>query len=797
MRRNYTRALLLALGAGPLAAMHVAAQTVDSAPAVCVGAKTAVELSVTDAQGASISGAHLSLSCGAAVEDEKTNETGVAHFEVPAGAYIVHTDAEGFQAQERTINVMASVAASHFDITLAVRSNAETVTVSASNGSLVAATDIGTRTETLLRDVPQSLQIVSRQVLDQQQARSMNDVLRNVAGVVIPWTSGGRYESITIRGFTTMNQFKDGFRNDPNSNRAPLELSNVERVEVLKGPSSMVFGRLDPSGVVNVVTRSPSPNRAFNASFTSGSFRYNQLNLDWTGAFNKKQSVLYRVTVSGLDTKSFRNYVFTQKAFVAPVVTWVVNPTLSVRLYSEFLIQNSVNDQGLIAVGTRPANVSISTYLNDPKLIAPDRQGKVGISVDKTVGSHWVLRSYERSSVGVSIYNSRVAQSLSTKDNRTITLNDSTSEQNFQTHYWINEAVGRLRTGPIGHTILGGFELDREINPNYAKARPTALGAVTLDLYNPNYAALPARVLEMNLSNNADGAYGGFYLQDQIELRKNLKLTLGTRYDIAKTITDTYFSARGAYVPHVSGRNTAWSPRTGIVYQPMEIVSLYATYAKSFQPQIGTTFDSSPYQPTRGELMETGIRFTNPSQRYVSTISAYQIKQTNVLTADPVHSGYSIGVGEQRSKGIESDNTLQLTRNWNIIAGYAYDIPQVTRDNTIPVGNLLAGAPRHTGNFWTHYTLSNGGLKGLGVGAGVFGSGRRYGDASNTYLTPGYARVDTNLSYSRTLHDTSRLNVNFNVQNVGDRRYFEGGSTRFRIAPGAPRTFIGSITWTR
>jgi iron complex outermembrane receptor protein len=742
-------------------------------------------------------GAAIALTCGDYVAHATTNETGVVRFEVPAGAYVVHTEAEGMQTQDQSIRVTASVATSHFDIALAVRSNSEAVTVSASNGSLVSATDIGTRTETLLRDVPQSLQIVSRQVLDQQQARSMNDVLRNVAGVVIPWTSGGRYESITIRGFTTMNQFKDGFRNDPNSNRAPLELSNVERVEVLKGPSSMVFGRLDPSGVVNVVTRAPSPNRAFNATFSSGSFRYNLLNLDFTGSFNKKQSVLYRVTVSGLDTASFRNYAFTHKGFIAPAFTWMVNPTLSVRFYSEFLIQNSVNDQGIVAIGTRPANVPISTYLNDPKLIAPDRQGKVGISVDKTVGTHWVLRSYERSSVGVSIYNSRVAQSVSTKDNRTITLNDSTSEQNFQTHYWINEAVGRFRTGPIGHTLLGGFELDREINPNWAKARPSSLGAVTLDLYTPNYAALPTRVLTNDISNNADGAYGGMYVQDQLELRKNLKLTVGTRYDIAKTITDTYFSNRGSFVPHVSGRNTAWSPRTGLVYQPVERVSLYVTYAKSFLPQIGTTFDSTPYQPTRGELMETGIRFTNPSQRYVSTISAFQIKQTNVLTPDPTHSGYSIAIGEQRSKGIETDNTLQLTRDWNIIAGYAYDIPQVTRDNTIRVGNLLAGAPRHAGNFWTHYTVSNGSMKGLGVGAGVFGSGRRYGDSANDYLTPGYARVDTNLSYSRSLRDASRININFNIQNVGDRRYFEGGSTRVRIAPGAPRTFIGSITWTR
>lgn len=794
MKKTYARLLPIVLVS---AALYASAQHSDASAAPCVGARTAVQLSVTDAQGAAVSGARIALRCGTQTQTEVTNDTGTTLFEVPAGTYLVHTDASGFQEQDRTIHVFESVAVSHFDIALAMRSNAETVMVSSTNGAVVSAADIGTRTETLLRDLPQSLQIVSRQVLEQQQARSMNDVLRNVAGVVIPWTSGGRYESITIRGFTTMNQFKDGFRNDPNSNRAPLELSNVERVEVLKGPSSMVFGRLDPSGVVNVVTRAPSPNRAFNATYSSGSFRYNQLNLDWTGAFNHRQSVLYRITLSGMDTKSFRDYVFTQKMFIAPVFTWILNPTLSVRFYSEFLIQNSVNDQGLIAVGTRPANVPISTYLNDPRLIAPDRQGKVGISVDKTVGSHWVLRSYERSSVGVSIYNSRVAQSLSSANNRTITLNDSTSEQNFQTHYWINEAVGRLKTGPIAHTLLAGFELDREINPNYAKARPSALGAVTLDLYHPNYAALPPRVLAMDLSNNADGAYGGFYLQDQIEFLKNLKLTVGTRYDIAKTITDTYFSARGTYVPHVSGRNTAWSPRVGLVYQPREQISLYATYAKSFQPQIGTTYDSSPYQPTRGELMETGIRFTNPSQRYVSTIAAYQIKQTNVLTSDPLHSGYSIAVGEQRSKGIESDNTFQLTPNWNVIAGYAYDIPQITRDNTIRVGNLLPGAPRHTGNFWTHYTESTGALKGFGVGAGVFGSGRRYGDVNNTYLTPGYARVDMNVSYARAVSRSSHLSVNFNVQNVGNRRYFEGGSTRVRIAPGSPRTFIGSITWTR
>jgi iron complex outermembrane receptor protein len=168
-----------------------------------------------------------------------------------------------------------------------------------------------------------------------------------------------------------------------------------------------------------------------------------------------------------------------------------------------------------------------------------------------------------------------------------------------------------------------------------------------------------------------------------------------------------------------------------------------------------------------------------------------------VLTADPAHDNYSIAVGEQRSKGIDFDSTWQLTPGWNIIAGYAYDIPQITKDNTYAVGNLLSGAPRHTGNLWTHYTTTHGLLNGFGVGTGVFGAGKRFGDLANDYLLPGYARVDGNLSYTRPLSEKTKLLVNFNVQNAADRRYFEGGSTRFRVAPGTPRAFMGSIQLTR
>jgi iron complex outermembrane recepter protein len=758
--------------------------------AECAGSNESVSVTVQDLQGAMILGSTVAYSCGAVHQEAITDANGALRIQLPPGRYTVHIEAPGFKASEREILIPLQTDPVQLSISMEVKGSEDTVTVSANGGPVISATDIGTRTETALRDIPQSLQIVPRQVIEQQQAHSMNDVLRNVAGVTIPWTSGGRYESITIRGFTTMNQFKDGFRNDSGSNHAPVELSNVERVEVLKGPSSTVFGRLDPSGVVNLVTLAPLNQHLFAANLTSGSFQYNQLNLDWTGPINPSKTLLYRVTASGLDTLSFRNYAYTKRGFVAPVFSWMPTPSLSIRFYTEFLIQNSVNDQGLVAVGNRPANIPISTYLGDPTLTAPDRQGKAGVNIDKVLKNGWILRSYERSSVGVATYNSRTAKSLAA-DNKTLSLNDFTSEQNFQTDYWINEAIGHVHSGPLDHTILAGFELDRELNPNYQKQ---STGAVpTLNIYAPNYAALPARNLVLNLSNNSIGDFGGGYVQDQVKLLNNLKVTGGIRYDIAKLVTDQYFPT----VTHTPQRNTAWSPRVGLVYQPKQEISLYATYSKSFQPQTGVAFDGSAFQPMRGRLLETGVRFTSPLDRYTATISAYNITQTNVLTADPAHDNFSVAVGEQRSKGIDFDSTFQLTPAWNVIAGYAYDIPQVTKDNTYAIGNLLAGAPRHTGNLWTHYTKMYGLLEGFGIGGGVFGAGKRFGDLTNDYLLPGYARVDGNVSYTGSLSEKTRLLVSFNVDNVADRRYFEGGSTRFRLAPGTPRAFMGSIQITR
>jgi len=765
------------------AALQLSAQKTEVAS---VSAPQSVLVMVADAQGAAIAQAVVRYECAGAQTSAHSDAQGSLRSQLAPGLCSVHVEADGFQPLDQQVTIVAQPQPQLLRLVMAVKSRQENVVVVAKGGPVVSDSDIGSRVEIPLRDLPQSLQIVPRQVLDQQQAHSMNDALRNVAGVTIPWTSGGRYESITIRGFTTMGQFKDEFRNDSGSTHAPVELSNIERVEVLKGPSSTVFGRLDPSGVVNLVTFSPQNRRAFNATLTSGSFQYNQLVLDATGPLNSSKTLLYRVTASVLDTRSFRNYVYNKRGFVAPVLLWQASPTLSVRLYTEFLMQHSVNDQGIVAVGTRPASIPISTWLGDPKLMAPDRQGKAGLRIDKMLANGWVLRSYERSSVGISTYNSRTAKSLAA-NNRTLTLNDFTSEQYFETHYWINEAVGHIHTGPLQHTLLAGFELDREVNPNYQKQSTGS--APKLDIYAPNYAALPVRKLALSLSNNSIGDYGGFYAQDQVQLRPNLKVTGGLRYDIAKQVTDQYYPKS----THTPQRNTAWSPRAGVVYQPVTELSLYATYSRSFQPQTGTAYDGSVFAPLTGTLLETGLRLTDARQRHTATISAYDITEDNVLTTDPGHDSFSVAVGQQRSKGIDFDSTWQLTEGWNLMAGYAYDLPQVTRDNTYTVGNFLAGAPRHTGNLWTHYTCQHGVMQGVGVGAGAFGAGKRFGDLANDYLLPGYARVDGNLSYAHALRGKTRLQINFNVENVADRRYFEGGSTRYRLAPGTPRAYMGSI----
>lgn len=600
-----------------------------------------------------------------------------------------------------------------------------------------------------------------------------------------------------MRGFVTDTTFQDGFRNGPTSNATFPDFANVERVDILKGPSSTVFGRLDPGGVVNLVTKAPLSEHYYSVTMQGGSYQLLRPTIDASGPLTENKTLLYRFIASGQDSQSFRDFNYTRRLFLSPTLTWAPTPGTSFRLYTEFIGGSNLNDRGLIAIGNRPANLPISRYLADPTLSYPYRQGKAGISYDQAIGRRWAFRSYERSSTGWANYNARIANALSA-NLQTVTLNDLETDQYFQAHYWVNELTGTVNTGKIQHTFLAGAELDDEIYDTNTARQTPGTTAETLNIYTPNYDALPPRSLVTSLIDQVRDGYGSAYLQDQLALTSKLKVTGGIRYDIAKLKEVGYYGTANS-----SSRATAWSPRVGVTYQPIGAISLYATFNRSFQPETGTDVNGVPFKPEFGRLLETGFKFDTANHRIQGTAAVYQINQTNVITADPNNPSFSIQLGEQRSRGVEFNATTHLTHQWDLITGYALTNATIEKDNTYLVDSQLQSVPRHTGNLWTRYNQTHGLLTGASIGAGVSGVSKMQGQLitqaapTTSYLVPGYARVDAGVSYERPKDERWRYRFSFNANNLLDRRYFSGASGRFAVYPGSPRDFIASFQLIR
>ncbi|WP_162536937.1 TonB-dependent receptor [Granulicella sp. WH15] len=784
-----------------VAALIVSGQKYIGAQSACpspTGATVTLSGIVSDPTGAILHDARVTLSCGEIAVHGTTDAAGKYSVQIPAGAYKLMVEANGFTTKEQSFQVQANQA-NQQDLILNVAQQNSTIEVRAgAKGYEVNESSEATRTDTAIRDIPQAVYVIPQQLLQDQQVVRLADAVRNVSGVTIAEDAGGRQERVTIRGFVTDTTFQDGFRNNSNANATFPDFANVQRVDILKGPSSTVFGRLDPGGVVNLVTKQPLSEHYYSVTMQGGSYQFLRPTIDASGPLTANKALLYRLIASGQDSQSFRDFNFTRRLFLSPTLTWTPTPSTSVRLYTEFLGGSNLNDRGLIAIGTRPADLPVSRYLADPNLVYPYRQGKAGLSLDQALGRGWTLRSYERSSTGWTNYNARVANSIS-KDQQTVTLNDLETDQYFQAHYWVNEVTGTVKTGPIRHTLLAGAELNYEIYDTNTVRPAAGSPAETLNIYHPDYAALPPRSLTVTsrVDQSRDG-YGGGYVQDQVTLTPKLKVTGGVRYDLAKIKTVGY-----VVTPDSSSRATAWSPRVGLTYEPVQAISFYATYNRSFQPQSGTDVHGAPFVPEHGKLLETGFKFDTANHRVTGTASIYQIDLTNVITADPNNPGFSIQLGQQRSRGVEFNAVTHLTHQWDLITGYALTNATVHKDNTYLADSQLQSVPRHTGNLWTRYNQTRGWLKGASIGGGVSGVSDMQGQLitkalPNTfYLVPGWARVDAGVSYERPKAGGWKYRFALNANNLLDRRYFSGASGRFAVYPGSPRSVIASLQLVR
>ncbi|MEH2392106.1 MAG: TonB-dependent siderophore receptor [Nostoc sp.] len=428
--------------------------------------------------------------------------------------------------------------------------------------------------------------------------------------------------------------------------------------------------------------------------------------------------------------------------------------------------------------------IPINRNTNEPNYYRDFTVGSINYDLEHQFSDNWSLRNAFQASFS-SVDSLRGSSNDLLDDNRTLDRNYFTEKYDQYSYALTTNLIGKVSTGSIQHQLLFGVDLNRSGYPIYKTSFGTQ---ALLDIYNPIYGQPPREPLGAGnrLSSLTDSL--GVYLQDQVNIADNLKLLLGGRFDL---FTQTNKSADdGQPFDAISQGGDAFSPRVGIVYQPIPAISLYGSYTRSFTPNFGRSRDNRLFDPERGRQYEVGVK-ADLSPTFSTTLAFYDLERSNVLTADPNDDSFSILTGEQRSRGIELNFTGEILPGWNIYGGYAYTDAKITKDNTYRVGSRLFATPKNAVSLWTTYEFQRGGLKGFGVGLGLFYVGEREGDLENDFQLPDYLRTDASLFYKY-----GQLRAQLNFRNLFNIDYFETTAGEItKVIPGSPTTVEGRISW--
>ncbi|MBW4651981.1 MAG: TonB-dependent siderophore receptor [Kaiparowitsia implicata GSE-PSE-MK54-09C] len=654
------------------------------------------------------------------------------------------------------------------------------------DGYRIPNTSVGTRTSAPLRDIPQSIQVVPQQLLQDQQVTRLDDALRNVPGVTADFNSGPTL-TYRIRGFEALNNnlLRNG-QVDAGGGEY-VELGSVERVEVLRGPASVLFGLGNPGGSINLVTKQPLSEPFYAVDATLGSYSFYRGAVDLSGPLNESGTVLYRLNGAYRNSGSFIDFYNSDNLNISPVIS-VISDRGSLTLEGDYI---ETRDSGFTpfvpVIGSVLPNpngtIPRSRNVGEPSDRIDSTLTRVGYRLEHELSDTWTIRNSF-------LYNNRDYSDRRTlpgslgADNRT--LSRSYREYDFvSTSYNLaTNVVGEFLTGSLQHELLLGFDINSYENlvPSFRSA-----AAAPLDIFNPVYGQPPGALGE-DFRNTAITRSLGFYIQDKIDLTDNLIVLLGGRFDLFDQVSKDFSTNSESTLS-----DSAFSPRLGIVYQPIEPLSLYASYTRSFTPGSGVFLFGGALdqtiQPERGQQFEIGAK-ADLTDRLSATLALYDLTRTNVLTEDPNNPGFQIQTGEQNSRGLELNAAGEILPGWNVYAGYAYTDARITQDNTFTVGNRLPNTPYHSFNLWTAYEIQAGNLQGLGAGLGLFFVGDRAGDLENTYDIPNYLRTDAAVFYNR-----DQFRAALNIRNLFDITYFENGSSSTRVNYGQPLTIQGTVSW--
>lgn len=657
------------------------------------------------------------------------------------------------------------------------------------------------KTDTPLRDVPQSISVLTRQTLDDLNVQNIGDAVQYVPGVGMAQGEGNR-ETPVIRGnSSTGDLFLDGMRDDVQYYR---DLYNIQQVEVLKGPNGALFGRGGVGGLINRVSKQAvfDPIRSFTLQF--GSYDNKRVTADFGDALS--DTVAFRVNGVYEDSESYRDDVTLERYGINPTMTFVAGENTTVTAGVEYFHDERTADRGVSSFQGRPLDTRRGEFFGDPDQSPVEATVKMAnLFVEHYFNDDFVLRNRTRYGDYDKFYQNVFPGAVNTAavgDDAPGTLvsigayNNATQRQNFFNQTDLNFT---LTTGAVTHKFLAGVELGRQETENFRNTGyfdTVAVGTTSIQVpvSNPR-TTLPVsfRQSATDADNDGTAKIAAVYLQDEIAFSPHFLVVAGARYDSFKV--DFTNNRTG---DDFSSNDDLFSPRLAVVYKPVDSVSAYASYSLTYQPRAGDQLASlsaanSSLDPEEFTNYEIGVKW-DATPNLAVTAALFELERNKVAVADPSDATRLILVDGQRNRGIELGLTGQVTEQWSIIAAGAYQDGEITSNQsaTVQEGAELAHLPKTTFSLWNRYDISSSWGVALGVvyRDEIFAAVENLATPANNVTLPSFTRVDGAVYFS--LND--RWRAQLNVENLFDEDYFQFAHNNNNITPGSPRSARVTVT---
>jgi iron complex outermembrane receptor protein len=683
------------------------------------------------------------------------------------------------------------------------------VVISTKNKYRVKNNFSASRMDMKIIEIPGSVQTITSQTIKDQQINTLTEAVKNIPGINL----FSSYSDYSMRGFRS----GSGYSNENLSvNGQPGSLVsydivpqsfNIETIDAIKGPASVLFSRATPGGVLNITTKQPKADTRFEADFTYGSFDQYRAMFDATGAISKNKKMLARMIVGYEDTKTLRDYERNKTLFIAPSILYNFSDNTNYKVELNYHQLDAVTsfDRGIFA-----AQRTDGTYDFRAVPISWSRHSAQGENNVRNWSIQSQLNHKFNENFSLHLLNYYVNQFNETPralyGSQSPILATDTMLKNRVSSYGLQKsdyptltnnlyAQINFDTGGIKHRSIVGadfitvgryFEFIEYKMPDAPISNP--------DNYNDRDETLGN--LKDAYVGNEKSINWGFYFQDQIIFSPKLKALVGLRYDNAKYDVKYYFNYPDTKTVTETDKSdaAAFVPRAGLVYLPTENSSVYFNYSQSFQPQFSNNIAAGgPFDPERGKQFELGAKKSVLKNKVDFTLALYHITKNNVLTPDPTDTSgiRQTQQGEVQSKGMELVAQGELARGLNLIAGYSYNEAKITKSESGDQGQWNPMAPKNTWSVWLKYNVQNGLFKNLGFGVGSNYVGNRITYSGPDFVLPEYTVVDASVSYKY-----KKASIGLNMYNLANKLYFPGAFTSDRIFAGAPRSFRLNLNYT-